>query len=54
MTHTTVMCPGCFGSDGLSGVAIKYKRVYIIFTTKMPGVAEVAAFCDPYYCEMLW
>ena len=33
---------------GCQGVAIKYKRVYLIFTTKLPGVAEVAAFYDSY------
>ena len=35
---------------GCQGVAMMYEPVYLIFTTKMPGVAEVAAFCNPYYC----
>ena len=54
MTHITVMYPGNSDNDGLSGVAMMYKRVYLIFTTKIPGVAKVAAFCDPYYCEVPW
>ena len=33
---------------GSQGIAMMYKPVYLIFTTKMPGVAEDAAFCDPY------
>ena len=48
MTHITVKCPACIGSDGLSGVVITYRRVFLIFTTKLPGVAEVAAFYDSY------
>ena len=39
---------------GSQGVALKYKRVYLIFTTKMPGVAEVADFYDSYYCYVTW
>ena len=39
---------------GSQGVALKYKRVYLIFTTKMPGVAEVADFYDSYYCNVPW
>ena len=43
---------------GCQGVPMMYKPVYLIFTTKMPGVAEVAAFCDPYYlvsnCKVPW
>ena len=43
---------------GSQGVAMKYIPVYVIFTTKMPRVAEVAAFCDPYYlvsnCKVPW
>ena len=34
---------------GRQEIAMMYKPVYLIFTTKMPRVAEVAAFCDPYY-----
>ena len=29
-------------------VIMMYKRVYLIFAIKMPRVAEVGAFCDPY------
>ena len=60
MTYITVRCLGSSGSDvtgSRQGVAVIYKRVYLIFTTKMPGVAEVAAFCDLYsstsYCVMV-
>ena len=33
-------------------VAMIYKLVYLILTIKMPGVAEVAGFCELYYCDV--
>ena len=35
-------------------VATKHKPVYRIFVTKMTLVADIAAFCYEYYCEMPW
>ena len=33
---------------------MKNKLVYLVFRTKLPGVAEVAAFYDSYYCYVPW
>ena len=39
----------CYVTWGCQGVAITYKRVYLLFTTKLSGVAEVVAFYESYY-----